>query len=207
METKWRERFVLPVEKSFLKNKSTRKYLWTLRKSFNFCVCDDCVEKYVCVIDIFGENRNKVRQFILFMTALAKNKKKGEISLPRIFFVPTSDVQMMMMMVEYAVFSRMIDNIDRGMKEEEILKDEVDDCFTSDCLRLFFTVISDCFVFRLKLTEKCKCNDICFDHCICSANYVTTARSFYFESIESDKLLASYEPTRKEKLNEIISCM
>ena len=169
METKWRERFVLPVEKSFLKNnKSTSKYLWTLRKSFNFCVRDDCVEKYVSIIDIFGENPNKVRQFILFMMASAKNKKKGEISLQRIFFVPTSDVadddddgR------EYVVFSRMIDNIDRGMKDEEIVKDEVDHCFTSDCLRLFFTVISDYFVFRLKLTEKCKCNDIRFDHCIC----------------------------------------
>ena len=77
METKWKERFVLPVEKSFLKNnKSTRKYLWTLRKSFNICVRDDCVEKYVCVIDIFGENQNKVRQFILFMTLSVNNKKK-----------------------------------------------------------------------------------------------------------------------------------
>ena len=84
----------------------------------------------------------------------------------------------------------------------------VENSFTSECLSLFFTMISDYFVFKFNLLKKCTCKDIRFDYCVCSSNYVTTLRSFKFETIENDKLLAvNYEQTRKEKLDDIISQM
>ena len=101
----------------------------------------------------------------------------------------------------------MVDKIDNGMKQTDLLKDEVDHCFTSECLRVVFIMISDFFVFRNNLRQKCACNDVIFDHCICLTDYVKTLRSFSFEKIENDKLPVEYEKSRRSLIDEIIKQM
>ena len=89
MEVEWVKRFPLSIKNSsLLNNKPTIKFLWLVNKCFSFFDPLSGVEKYVAVIDIFGEEQMKVRQFILFMTPSLK--KNGQRTLSRIFFCPTS---------------------------------------------------------------------------------------------------------------------
>ena len=113
------------------------------------------------------------------------------MNLPRIFFVPTSIQAEIEDGREYAVFSRMIEKIDEGVKKEELLKDELEHCFSKECLRLMFIVISDYFMFRDRLVEKCYCKYTQFSHCYCLGDYVNTLRSFLFECIENNALSTS----------------
>ena len=165
-----------------------------LRKSFSFSDFD-ATTKYVCVIDVF--DRGEVRQFILFMAPSSKEK-----IAPRIFFVPTSNQpEIEDDGREYAVFSRMVEKIDEGMKkEEDLLKNECGHGFSKECLRLMIIVISDYFMFRDRLLEK-------YDHCIDLQQYACTLRSFSFECIENTALSASYEQSQKKKIDEIMMCM
>ena len=188
------------IEKSHLINISLFvKYLWILRKSFSFSG-KDCVQRYLCIIDIFGVERREVRQFILFMSPSTKKN-----CFPRIFFVPTScQAEIEDDGREYAVFARLLENIEiRRMKseeekkkedlDEELLKNERIHCFSKECWRLLMIVIYDYFIFRDIIVDKKNSN-----HTLVMREFMTTLRSFPFESIDNMILPAPYERSRKK---------
>ena len=197
------------IEKSHLINISPFvKYLWILRKSFSFSG-EDCVQRYLCIIDIFGVEHREVRQFILFMSPSTKKN-----CFLRIFFVPTScEAEIEDDGREYAVFARMLEKIEiRRMKSEEekkkedlneeLLKNERIHCFSKECLRLLMIVIYDYFIFRDIIVDKKNSNHIGL------REFMTTLRSFSFECIGNTILPAPYERSRKKKIDQIIEhCM
>ena len=88
-ESTWLKQFPLCIKNSCLiKNKSTVRSLWVLNASFSFFDSVSGVEKYVMIIDIFGEERMKVRQFILYMCPSLM--KSGKRTSSKIFLIPTS---------------------------------------------------------------------------------------------------------------------
>ena len=218
MEVEWVKRFPLSIKNSsLLNNKPTIKFLWLVNKCFSFFDPLSGVEKYVAVIDIFGEEQMKVRQFILFMTPSLK--KNGQRTLSRIFFCPTSceaKFEVNGNGEEHSCFSRIIEKLEEDPnsylftreKMNEILKDEDAHCFTYEYLRVIFIMVYDYHVFKNSIIQKCVCGDIILSCCICLENYVKTLRSFYFEYIKNNKVVeVAYEKTPLSFVEYIIKEM
>ena len=190
---------------TFINTSPFVKYLWILRKSLTYKNrgANTGVTKYLCVIDVFGSDKEKAKQFILFTAPSSSNKW-----FPLIFFVSTSEEDDK---VETDVFLRIMEKFEERILKEEDAEEETDEdfiknesfhCFTKHCFNFIFRMIKDYFRFRRLVLDKIHKN------CICIPEFIKTLRSTYlFVNENNHPFACKYEVTPQRNLDRIIHQM
>ena len=178
------------------------KYLWVLRKSLAYT--NRGVTKYLCIIDVFGSDRGKAKQFILFTAPSSSNKW-----FPLIFFVSTCEEDFDK--VEIDVFLRIMEKFEERILKEEDAEEETDEdflinesfhCFTKHCFNFIFRMIKDYFRYRRLVLDKI------YKNCICIPEFIKTLRSIcLFVNENNQPLVCEYEVTPQRNLERIIQQM
>ena len=180
------------------------KYLWVLRKSLVYeNRANIGVKKYLCIIDVFGSDSEKAKQFILFTSPSSSNKW-----FPLIFFQSTNEDNDK---VERDVFLRIMEKFEERLLKEEDAEEETDEdfiknesfhCFTEHCFNFIFRMIKDYFEFRRLVLDKI------YKKCICIPEFIKTLRSTYvFVNENNNALACKYEVSPERILDQIIQQM